>query len=99
MQTEGLVSVTGCMDAQKPHMMYALGIEKKKRIIVTFQEQKAKELYEEILFFDQTAVYYPAKDVLFYQSDIRGNVLTAQRINALKAIYDHVPVMSMSPAS
>ena len=41
MDTEGLVSVTGCMDAQKPHMMYALGTEKKKRIIVTFQEQKA----------------------------------------------------------
>ena len=92
MQTEGLVSVTGCMDAQKPHMMYDLGIEKKKRIIVTFQEQKAKELYEEILFFDQTAVYYPAKDVLFYQSDIRGNVLTAQRINALKAIYENEEV-------
>lgn len=92
MDTEGLVSVTGCMDAQKPHMMYALGTEKKKRIIVTFQEQKAKELYEEMLFFDPAAVYYPAKDVLFYQSDIRGNVLTAQRINALKAIYENEEV-------
>lgn len=92
MGTPGLVSVTGCMDAQKPHMMYALGTEKKKRIIVTFQEQKAKELYEEIQFFDPAAVYYPAKDVLFYQSDIRGNVLTAQRINALKAISENEEV-------
>lgn len=31
-------------------------------------------------------VYYPSKDVLFYQSDIRGNLLTAERIRALKAI-------------
>lgn len=31
-------------------------------------------------------MYYPSKDVLFYQSDIRGNLLTAERIRALKAI-------------
>lgn len=82
----GLVSVTGCFDAQKPHLFYALGQNRKKRLIVTFQEQKARELYEEYLFFDPQMVYYPAKDVLFYQSDIRGNLLTAERIQALRAI-------------
>ena len=84
----GLYSVTGCMDAQKPHMMYACSDGKRNQIIVTFHEQKAKELYEEYRFFDPEVVYYPAKDVLFYQSDIRGNVLTAERIRALKAIHE-----------
>ena len=84
----GLVTVSGCIDAQKPHMIYALGRAKKKRLIVTFHEQKAKELYEDYLFFDPDAVYYPAKDVLFYQSDIRGNLLTAERISALRAIHE-----------
>lgn len=74
----GLVSVTGCIDAEKPHLFYGLGQKRKKRLIVTFQEQKARELYEEYLFFDPQTVYYPAKDVLFYQSDIRGNLLTAE---------------------
>ena len=82
----GLVSVTGCIDAEKPHLMYAIGQNRKNRLIVTFQEQRAKELYEDYLFFDPQAVYYPAKDVLFYQSDIRGNLLTAERIQALRAI-------------
>ncbi len=82
----GLVSITGCIDAQKPHLMYALGQNRKNRLIVTFQEQRAKELYEDYRFFDPQAVYYPAKDVLFYQSDIRGNLLTAERIQALRAI-------------
>lgn len=82
----GLLSLTGCIDAQKPHMIYTLGSGTKNRIIVTFQEQKAKELYEDYRFFDPSAVYYPAKDVLFYQSDIRGNLLTAERIQALAAI-------------
>lgn len=85
---KGLYSITGCIDAQKPHMMYACNGGMKNHIIVTFHEQKAKELYEDYRFFDKDVVYYPAKDVLFYQSDIRGNVLTAERIRALKAIHE-----------
>lgn len=88
----GLVTVSGCIDAQKPHMIYTLGKERNHRLIVTFQEQKAKELYEDYRFFDPGAVYYPAKDVLFYQSDIRGNLLTAQRIQALRAIHENEKV-------
>jgi transcription-repair coupling factor (superfamily II helicase) len=85
-RTPGLVTISGCIDAQKPHMIYALGETRKKRIIVTFHEQKAKEIYDDYRFFDPAAVYYPAKDVLFYQSDIRGNLLTAERISALRAV-------------
>ena len=61
----GLISITGCIDSQKPHMMYAFGNGQKNKLIVTFNEQKAKELYEEYRFFDPDTVYYPAKDVLF----------------------------------
>ncbi|MBR3811771.1 MAG: transcription-repair coupling factor [Agathobacter sp.] len=83
---KGLYSVTGCIDPQKPHMMYTCSDGKNKVIIVTFHEQKAKELYENYRFFDSEVVYFPAKDVLFYQSDIRGNLLTAERMRAWKAI-------------
>lgn len=70
----------------KSQMIYAFGGHRKNKLIVTFGEQKAKELYDEYSFFDKEVVYYPSKDVLFYQSDIRGNLLTAERIRALKAI-------------
>ncbi len=82
----GVLQVSGCIDAVKPHMIYGINNGSGNRIIVTFHEQKAKELWEEYRFFDPKAAYYPAKDILFYQSDIRGNVLTAERINALKLI-------------
>ena len=93
---KGLYSVTGCIDAQKPHMMYTCSDGKKNTIIVTFHEQKAKELYEDYRFFNREVVYFPAKDVLFYQSDIRGNVLTAERMRAWKAIHEkeHVTVIT-----
>jgi len=80
------IQISGCIDAVKPHMIHSANNGKGNRIIVTFHEQKAKELYEEYRFFDKRTAYYPAKDILFYQSDIRGNVLTAERINALKMI-------------
>ena len=91
-QNAGLVTISGCIDAQKPHIIFACNNGRKNKIIVTFHEQKAKELYEDYLFFDPDAVYYPAKDVLFYQADIRGNLLTAQRISALKAIHEQEQV-------
>lgn len=82
----GIVQISGCIDAAKPHLMYSVNNGSGSRIIVTFQEQRAKELCEEYRFFDKKAAYYPAKDILFYQSDIQGNVLTAERINALKLL-------------
>ena len=83
-KTEGVILVSGCIDAVKPHIVYSVHNGSGSRIIVTFHEQKAKELLEEYRFFDRNVAYYPAKDILFYQSDIRGNVLTSERINALK---------------
>lgn len=89
---KGLATITGCIDAQKPHMIYACNNGRKNKVIVTFHEQKAKELWEEYSFFDPNVVYYPAKDVLFYQADIRGNLLTAQRISALAAVFEQESV-------
>ena len=83
---KGVIQVSGCMDAQKAHFISSIRAGKGSRIVVTFQEQHAKELYEEYRFYEEKVAYYPAKDILFYQSDIRGNVLTAERINALKLI-------------
>ena len=83
---QGVVLISGCIDAAKPHMIYSMNNGSGNRIIVTFHEQKARELYEEYLFFDKRTAFYPAKDILFYQSDIRGNVLTSERINALKML-------------
>ncbi|MCM1256900.1 MAG: transcription-repair coupling factor [Roseburia sp.] len=83
---KGVQMISGCIDSQKPHLFYGIGRSFPHKIIVTFNEQRAREIYEEYLFFDSQAVYYPAKDILFYQSDLRGNVLTRERILALKRI-------------
>ncbi len=85
---QGTIEISGCMDAQKPHLIYGLGAREKNRVIVTFREQKAKELYEEYRFFDEDVLFFPAKDVLFYQSDLRGNALTRERLTVLQALLE-----------
>lgn len=85
---EGIVQISGCVDAGKAHMVYGVGNGFCKRIIATFSEQKARELYEDCRFFDKNTVYYPAKDILFYQSDLRGNQLTKERMNAIKVLLE-----------
>ena len=47
-KSSGLISVTGCIDAQKSQMIYAFGGHRKNKLIVTFGEQKAKELLDNL---------------------------------------------------
>lgn len=81
----GVVQVSGCMDAAKAYLMQGVSGTKQK-LVVTFSEQRAKELAEDLKVFEDAVYYYPAKDVLFYQADIRGNLLTSERLSVLKAM-------------
>ena len=47
------VHVDGCIDSQKSHFARALSDGFKYKIIVTSNEQKAKEFYEDYRFFDR----------------------------------------------
>ncbi len=82
----GVVEITGCIDSQKLHLLHCLGNKEDSRLIVTFSEQRAREFCAEYRFFDKNVRYFPAKDILFYQSDIRGNELTKERIEVLKLL-------------
>ncbi len=92
-KAKGIIEVSGCVDPQKLHMIYGLSDGFKYKIIVTFNEQKAKEIYENYRFYDKKTELYPAKDLIFYQADIHGNLITKQRINCLKALLQDEPVM------
>lgn len=82
----GLIQVSGCIDSQKTHFMYALSQDYKNKIIVASNELKAKEIYEDYKSFDKHAMLYPAKDLIFYNADIHGNLIAKQRIHVIKEI-------------
>lgn len=91
-KTGTAVGLTGCVDSQKLHMIYGLGEEFKYRIIVTFSDLRAKEIYEDYKLYDRNVTMYPAKDLIFYQADIHGNQLVKERMKALRRVIEGRPL-------
>lgn len=86
------VALTGCVDSQKLHMIYGLSDGFKYKIIVTFNDLRAKDIYEDYKLYDKNVTMYPAKDLIFYQADIHGNELVKERIKALRRIMEGRPL-------
>ena len=82
----GMIRVCGCVNSQKTHMMYALSDGCKYKVIACSSESKAKRVYEEYRFLDGDTYLYPAKDLLFYQADLRSKELIKQRMQVLEAV-------------
>ena len=85
---KGVQLLTGCIDSQKTHLAFGLGEKFQKRLIVTYSELKAKEIFEEYRLFGRGVYLYPAKDFLFFHADIQGKLLEEQRILALQALME-----------
>lgn len=90
---EGLLLLTGCVESQKTHLMYSLGREWQVKLILTYSELKAKEIYEEYQALGEEAFYYPAKDFLFFHADIQGNELLRQRMTAVSRLLSGKPAV------
>ena len=82
----GIIQIAGCVGSQKTHLMYALGDGFKRKIIAVSDEGKAKQICEEYKFLDENIYYYPPKDLLFYQADLRGKLLVKQRMEVIQAV-------------
>ena len=86
------LSLSGCVESQKLHMIYGLSDSLQYRVIVTFSDLRAKEIYEDYRFYDKNVTLYPAKDLIFYQADIHGNQLTTERIKCLRRLMEGKPL-------
>ena len=85
------VALTGCVESQKLHMIYGLSDGFKYKVIVTYSDLRAREIYEEYKFYDRNVMLYPAKDLIFFQADIHGNKLTTERIKVLRRMAEERP--------
>lgn len=86
---QGPVLVSGCTDGAKAHLVSTFKGKKKRgnyKIIVTADENKAKEWAENYQFFGGDAIYFPAKDPLFYSADVHGNAIAKERLRGIESI-------------
>ena len=82
----GVLAVSGCMESQKAHMIYGLSGLFPCHLIISEDERSAKQIYEDYRFYDKNVYYYPARDLLFFQADIHGNLLIRQRMQVIRAL-------------
>ena len=78
------VYVPGTTDSQKIHLCHAFGTSFDIRLIITYDDIRAGEIYEESRMYDKDVVYFKGKDICFYQADICGNQIAMERLRTLR---------------
>lgn len=82
------IEISGTDGFARYYTMDNLGVDRLK-LIVTYNEDRAKEILDGYSFFDKNILYYPAKDALFYSADIHGHTILRQRMEVVKNIIEH----------
>ena len=85
---ESLALLQDCSDAVRPHLIDAVGTEYPCRVVVTYADLRAAELAEELAFYDPKVVRFPAKDLIFYQADIRFGEIIRERMRCIRRILE-----------
>ncbi len=84
----GPLQVSGCMDSQKVHLIQETALSFPWKLVVTYDDSRAREIYEDFGCFRQDVWMYPAKDLLFYSADIHGNLMARQRVQVLRHLIE-----------
>ncbi len=80
--------LTGTLISQKIQLTQAiketLG---NKSLIITSDEKKAKEIFDDIQYFrDENVLMYPAKDIIFYNADVKSIDIVSKRCKVYEAL-------------
>ena len=86
------LGLSGCVDSQKLHMIFGLGEGFRYKLIITYSDQRMREIYEDYKFYDRNVCMYPAKDLIFFQADIHGNQLVTERWKVLRRLLEGAPL-------
>ncbi len=80
------IRLTGASGIEKVHIINSLAADFGAAIVVAENDLKARALYEDYRFFNKEVMYYPAKDLIFYQADINGKQITIDRMKVLRKV-------------
>ena len=69
-----------------PLLMESVDRTNPVRLIVTYEEKRARQIVEDYRFYDRDVYYYPAKDALFYYADVHSNTTVKARLEIFKKI-------------
>lgn len=81
------VLATGVLDVEQLHLIHGVSeTTHRPSIIITYSDLRAKELFEDMLFFHNDTMYYPSKDIIFYAADVHSKDITKRRFQVTNAL-------------
>ena len=81
--------LSGNVDTQVMHLAAELTAGFPRVLVLTYNEIRAKELYEDAAaFLALTPSLYPARDLLFWGADVSGSLLSRERMLILKHLLE-----------
>lgn len=86
--------------SQKSHFIYCIGENYGQKLILTYSDLRAREIYENYRFFDRNVLIYPARDLMFYNADIQSHQIGMQRMMVQKSLMEEedITVIATLPA-
>lgn len=85
---DGIINISVNDGTDRVYLMNSFSEKEKTRLVITYSEQRAEQLYEDFRFYDKSVCMYPAKDILFYSSDIHGNSITRRRMDIFRKLIE-----------
>ena len=88
--TTSPISTYGIIDESLGHFVYALKEHTNKQILlITYEELRARRLYEDIKNFEnKNVMYFPKREVLFYDIDAFSYERSNQRLDVLSNLME-----------
>lgn len=80
--------VNGVIDSAKTGIMSILSENTKTTVIITYDEKRARELYEDFKYYSDDIYFYPGKELIFINADIHGNEIVFERLKVIKNIIE-----------
>lgn len=81
--------MTGCIDSEKVHLMSTFLDRNRVQLVVTYNEQRAREIEEDYKLFCSQVYVIPPRDLIFFNADLQGKAIIAERMKAFKALYQN----------
>ncbi len=88
LKSSGFTDLSGLSDSGKAHIAASLQTGRRYRIVVAQDDARAQSLVSDLKLYLDNVAYYPARDLIFYQSDLNGSLLLRNRLRAVKSLLE-----------
>ena len=90
---DGFIDIVGSSmeGTDRVFLMNAVSDESPVKLVLTYSDKRAEQLYSDLRFYGRDVYMYPAKDILFFSADVHGNAITRRRMDVLHKLADGEP--------